>query len=230
MEIKNKKRLITPALKKKYKKDWNSCFANFYPEKYFLISRRVGPLIISIGFDVGRHREYYKLDFSVENLSEPSDVRTCCLLDSLRSERTNGIDFITVLGHESGKYITAAERMKSQYPFLNESPISLNQIIQAYKDYCQVHPNANRLHYSDPALIAAWAGKLDLAQELLEWGYNIFKNKPEGAHERVGGLDTWYKSIQEKISNPDRLREIVEEQAVFHKVDHIPVEDMIIDV
>ena len=178
MEIKNKKRLITPALKKKYKKDWNTLFANFYAENYYVLSKRVGPIIISITFDVGSDREYYKPGFSVYNLCDPSDAITACLYDILRSERTNGLDFITVLGHESGKYITAAERMKSQYPFLNESPISLNQIIQAYKDYCQVHPNANRLHYSDPALIAAWAGKLDLAQELLEWGYNIFKKLP----------------------------------------------------
>ncbi len=230
MEIKNKKRLITPALKKKYKKDWNSCFSNFYPEKHFLISRRVGPLIFSITFDVTSGRAYYEPGFSTEILCHSLDYRTNCLHDSLRSERTNGIDFITVLGHESGKYIEAAERMKLQYPFLNESPISLKQVIQAYKDYCQAHPNANRFHYADPALIAAWAGKLDLAQELLDWGYNIFKDWPARCHDELGGLDTWYKSMQEKISNPDRLREIVKEQAVFHKVDHIPVEDMIIDV
>lgn len=220
---------ITSAFKKKIVKDWNVFFPTFTGREPTGISRRVGSLLISISFRIASHREYYMPGFGVHNFCTEFDFLTIILDTPLRTIRTNAEDSITVRAHENGAYIEAAERMRQQSLLPLDGAISLNMIIKAYKDYLANGGSKSISLVEDPALIAAWAGQEKKAQELLEWGYKEFATWSENSHQRRGGLENWLKSMQERISDPARLREIAEEQAVFHKVDHIPQEELIID-
>jgi hypothetical protein len=218
-----------PSFRKVILRDWHECIPTLIIRKPMAISRRAGPLLISIGFDVRGDREYYMQGFCAHNLSNPLDFLAAALDTPLRTIRTNAPDFLTVRGHEKEDYLEAAERMKKQALLPLEGPISLQMIIKAYKAYVAAGNSVSIRVVQDPALIAAWAGQNELAKDALEWGYKEFATWPELSHERQGGLNMWYKAMQEKIANPEKLRQIAEEQAIFHKVDHIPMEELIID-
>ncbi len=216
---------ITPAFRKRVLKDWHVFFPSLTIDSPACLTRRVGPLLISLGFDVKSGREYYYPGVGVHNLCNPLDFMTSTLSTDLHGSPS----FFSVLGHHEGRYIEATERMRNQSPLALEGPISLSMIIKAYKNYTNSPRSKSISLIQDPALIASWAGQEKIAQEALNWGYNEFKTWSERSHERHGSLEGWLKGMQEKISNPETLREIAEEQARFHKVDHIPMEELIID-
>lgn len=231
--IDNKKKFVKPKItavfRIKIQKDWHTQFPFLYLEKTSALSRRIGPLLLSIGFEIRSGREEYQPAFGVHNLCCAIDFITSTLDEPLRTVRSNSPENITVRAHEKGDYIEAAERMKKQALLPLEGPISLQMIIKAYKAYVAAGNSVSIRVVQDPALIAAWAGQNELAKDALEWGYKEFATWPELSHERQGGLNMWYKAMQEKIANPEKLRQIAEEQAIFHKVDHIPMEELIIE-
>ncbi|MBY0273451.1 MAG: hypothetical protein K2X02_08640 [Alphaproteobacteria bacterium] len=220
---------ITPAFKKRILKDWQACFPNLVPDNSVSLSRRVGPLLVFVGFNISRGREDYEPVSGVHNLCNTRDFLTSTLNTPLRTIRTNAQDWLTVRAHEEGQYIEAAERMKQQAPLPLEGPISLNMIIEAYMKYVEKRGSTTINLLQDPALIAAWAGQRKVAEKALDWRYKDFATWPEKSHEKRGGLEGWYKDMKEKIAHPERLRAIVEEQVVFHKLEHIPVEELVID-
>ncbi len=216
---------ITPAFKKRILKDWQVCFPNLVIKPPLSLSRRVGPLLISVGFDIRRGQERYKPGCGVHNLCNEIDFLTATLGTDLEGSPSS----ITVRAHEDGRYIEAAERMRNQAPLPLKAPISLNMIIKAYKEYTEKNGTKTIDLLQDPALIAAWADQAKKAQEMLEWGYQQFRTWSEHSHQRHGGLEEWLVSMQEKIAYPEQLRLIAEEQAIFHKLNHIPTEELIID-
>jgi hypothetical protein len=220
---------ITPAFKKRVLKDWQVCFPTLVIKPPLSLSRRIGPLLISIGFDIQSDRGNYYPGFGVHNLSSPRDFLISTLDTDLRTIRTNATDWVTVRGHEEGKYIEAAERMKQQSPLPLKGPISLNMVIKAYKKYTEETRTMSISLVQDPALIAAWAGQKEIAEKALNWGYEQFSTGGPQFQQDAGGLEGWYKDMKEKIAHPETLRAIVEEQVVFHKLSHIPMEELVID-
>jgi len=194
------------------------------------LSRRVGPLLITLACGVKSGRENYYPEFGVHNLSYPLDFMTSTLNEPLRTLRTNAPDSLTVRAHEKGDYVEAAARMKVQALLPFEGPISLSMIIEAYQQYAIRMPAlCSASTFQDPALIAAWAGRAELAREMIEWGLKGISKWSKDSQERLGGLHGWYKDMEARIADPQKLRQIVEEQVIFHKLTHIPEEELIID-
>lgn len=220
---------ITPSFKKKILKDWQAHIPTLTIKPPGSLSRRVGPLLISVGFGVARGSEYYEPGFSVHNLAQEMDFLTGILGEPLRTLRSNAPDWLTVRAHDKGDYVEAAERMKAQARLPLDGPIPLSMIVAAYKKYREEHRLTTVKLIQDPALIAAWAGQGALAKELLEWGLEGFLTWPQETQNEFGGPDGWRKDMEERISNPEKLRHIVEEQVIFHKLTHIPGEELIID-
>jgi len=220
---------ITPAFRKIILRDWHTCIPTLTIRKPMAISRRAGPLLVSIGFDIGSGREYYKPGFCAHNLSSQLDFLAAIIREPLRNIKTQGQSLLTVRAHEKGDYIEAAERMKAQSLLPLDKPISLKMIINVYKKYVDADRELTIDLLQDPALIASWAGQAKLSAELLDWGYKTLTKWPDVYYKEWGSPEIWYKAMQEKIANPEKLRRIAEEQAIFHKVDHIPMEELIID-
>lgn len=220
---------ITPSFRKKILKDWQLCIPSLTIRKPMALSRRVGPLLISIGFDATSGSKYYQVAFNIHNLSSPFEFLTATMKTYLRTIKTKAPDLIGVQGHEEGKYKEAALRMRAQAPLPLEGPISLNRIIQAYQSYMENGGTKTIDLVQDPALIAAWAGQAEKAKEVLDWGYEAYKAWAETFVDNEEDVDGWLLEMQEKISNPDQLRKIAEEQAILHGVDKVPMEDLILD-
>lgn len=212
---------ITGPMKTKITNDLLFEFPGYKKENLASIAKRVGPLLISIGYEV-RYSTDIKIGCSLFNLSNGLE-RMCANLDTIPKSRRDNITFEQ---HEKGLYKEAAAELKELFPIPLEGPVTLKQVFEGYKKYTS-NPYAIRSerHYQDPALIAAWAGKLDKAQEYLDWGYdaymaaNIFKPDPK----------QWYKDMQQRITDPDALRKIVAEQIEHHKLGKIPYQELIVD-
>ncbi|MBW8309453.1 MAG: hypothetical protein K0M45_07460 [Candidatus Paracaedibacteraceae bacterium] len=233
---------ITATIKKKVKIDWQqqlpSLTAGAEPQRFYL-SRLVGPLMIGISFDTKSfNNEYYPV-FSAKTLLEVRDHLGRTLSKDLMNSRINiagdKIDFIvsiSVKRHEKGEYIEAAQLMKEQALLPLEGPISISMVADAYQQYAKRPGTSFQMALiQDPALIAAWGGRDDLAQKYLDWGYETYKDWM--ANRRNPEIDDnpeeWLKTMQARIADPETLRQNVKEMIVKHKLGYLPQEDLILE-
>ena len=223
---------LTPAIKKKIKKDWHACFPHLtIREKRFSLSRIVGPLLITLGLDTKSYNNEYYPNFGVHNLCKSLDFLTRILDEPLRIIKTKAPDSLSFMRHEKGLYLEMAERMRQQIILPFEGPVSLSMIINAYQKYTD-----NRIvtidQLEDPALIAAWAGQSDKAEQALEWGYQQLIRwdlTSEQLEEEGGSPEAWRDQMKERISKPEELRQICQQQIIQHNLTYIPQEPLILE-
>lgn len=176
-----------------------------------------------MGYDISYSTDV-KIGFSVFNLSNSLDFMGATFKVIPKSRRYA----ITWQQHEDGKYLEAAAELRELSKIPVEGPVRLSQVIEAYKIEPFVEQLTMSRHFEDPALIAAWAGKTDLAMECLEWG-KFYYNKNCAGSIRHPVTDIWYEKMLQKIHDPKGLRQTVEDQIVFHKLTKLPREELIID-
>ena len=133
---------------------------------------------------------------------------------------------ITWEQHEKGLYKEAVAELKALFPIPLEGPVTLTQVFEGYKKYAANDLYCSCRHYQDPALVAAWAGKLDKAQEYLDWGCSAYKDAKIGKPIPV---EEWYQNMQTLIADPEALRKTVWQQIEHHKLAKIPYQELIID-
>lgn len=228
MRMKMQKRIdikIDNKMKTKITNDWLTEFPGYKKVRPQAWKKRVGPLCFNMGYDMGYLSIEYKIRGSYFNLSNPLDF-TCANLSfepksfhcfQIRWER-----------HEQGRYKQAAQELREQAPIPLDGPVTLSQIINAYKNNPELEYLTSKRELEDPALIAAWAGKIDLAKELLDWAKPYYEKRFNSPSSQ--NTEEWYQSMLIRISNPEKLRQTVEEQVVFHKLTKIPCEKLIIDI
>ncbi len=233
---------ITANVKKKVKVDWQQQIASLRagpePQRFYL-SRLVGPLMIGVSFDTKSFNNEYYPGFDCQTLLEIRDHLGRTLSKDLMNSRINiagdKIDFIVSISvnrHEKGDYIEAAQLMKEQALLPLEGPISISMIADAYQQYAKRPGTSFQMALiQDPALIAAWGGRNDLAQKYLDWGYETYKGWMANRRnlEIDDNPDEWLKTMQARIADPEMLRQNVKEMIAKHKLDYLPQEDLILE-
>lgn len=213
---------IDSKMKTKMTKDWSTEFPSFKKTRSCLLEKRIGPLEISFGYEV-RYGTDVLMTISVFNLSNPLDFMCANLKIRPESRRKR----LTWIQHEQGKYKEAAEELRQQAPISLEGPVTLSQVISAYKNNPELECLTSKRELEDPALIASWAGETDLAKELLVWAKPYYEKRfGQGSKP----TEEWYQEMLQKVSDPEKLRRTVEEQVVFHKLTKVPYEELIIDI
>lgn len=215
---------IDRKMKTKITNDWLKEFPSYKKDRPQGWRKRVGPLDFFMGYDV-KYSKRIKIGFSVFNLANPLDF-TCANVSVHPKSRRESI---TWKQHEEGKYKEAAEELRQLSIIPIEGPVKLSQVIEAYKTHKDTPYSTSARPFEDPALIAAWAGKLELAKELLDWGKPYYE-KNCSRNPQKKDTDEWYKWMLGEISDPEALRKTVEEQVEFHKLTKVPYEDLIIDM
>ncbi len=205
-------------------RDWLKEFPSYKKILPQAWTKRVGPLSFDMGYNVSWGTDV-KIEFSIFNLANPLGFMSATLPVRPKSRLYS----LTWKQHEEGKYKEAAEELRQVSVLPIEGPVKLSQVINAYQTYPGLEYQSSPRYFEDPSLIAAWAGKLELAKKLLDWGsawYEIrFCKRPD-----MKKTDEWYQSMLEKISDPEGLRKTVEDQVVFHKLTKLPYEELIIDM
>ena len=192
-----------------------------------LFTKIHGCLDLSIGYGIEWGRDI-RIGASVFNLANPLDFRCANLLIKPKSRRSS----VTWKEFEDGKFLEAINEIKELAAIPLEGDLTLSQIINGYKNYTG-HVVSSR-HFEDPALIAAWAGRPEVAKDCLEWGLAGVKEKygDHGIYKNGSSMtiDNWYTDMQAKIANPEQLRQDVEDQITHHKLTKVPRYDIIIDM
>jgi hypothetical protein len=221
------KPVITKPFLKKVADDWNRCFPNLTLDNEFGLSRIVGPLLIYVGFDVISKNEEYYPQFGVHNLARRESYLTCMLSRPLRILQPKAASWLSLEGHDEGHYISLAEQMKKMAHLPLQGTVSVSMVFEAYKKYVARNIDFYLIdQFQDPALIAAWSGQLEKADECLEWGFGEFLKWEEEAQKKYGGRDGWYTKMQQRIHDSEMLQRIVEEEIAKHGLTHIPREEL----
>ena len=190
-------------------------------------SRIIGCLEQSVGYWIDWGTDI-KLMGCVFNLANPLDFSCANLGVEPQSRRYS----VTWKEFEDGKFLEAIDEIKELAAIPLEGGLTLSQIINGYKNYTG-HVVSTR-HYEDPALIAAWAGRPEVAKDCLEWGLaGVKEQNPSGfvyKQDDKFTIDDWYADMQMKIANPEQLRQDVEDQIIHHKLTKVPRYDIIIDM
>lgn len=219
---------IDRSKQQKINQDWASYFPGFVLDRFGVLRKRVGPLLLSVGYQLARLSIDYEPATWILNLCNAEKGLYGCLSVRPKSRRSS----ITWEQHEKGLYKEAVEELKELSTLPLSSPITLNQIIESYNK-----EQGNRGFYlhelEDPALIAAWAGKVEWAKELaLEslnyWEARIEERKKETGREPLAKPREWYQSLLQRL-DPEKLRQKVEEEIIKHKLTNVPYEELIID-
>ena len=190
-------------------------------------SRVIGCLEQSVGYWVDWGTDI-KLMGCVFNLANPLDSSCANLGIEPQSRRYS----VTWKEFEDGKFLEAINEIKELAAIPLEGDLTLSQIINGYKNFTgSVYEER---HFEDPALIAAWAGRPEVAKDCLDWGLSGVKEKygDNGIYKNGKSMtiDEWYVDMQAKISNPEKLRQDVEDQIVHHNLTKVPRYDIIIDM
>ena len=205
-------------------RDWLKEFPSYKKVRPQAWKKIVGPLSFHMGYNVSWGTDV-KIGFSIFNLSNPLDFM-CATLDLEPKSRRYSI---TWKQHEEGKYKEAAEELRQLSIIPIEGPVRFSQVVEAYQNYPDLKYTTDERYFEDPALLAAWAGKTELAKKLLDWGSSWYEVRFCKKSD-MKKTDEWYQSMLAKISDPEGLRKTVEEQIVFHKLTKLPYEELIIDM
>jgi hypothetical protein len=213
---------IDGKMKTKIRNDLLIEFPEYKRSSSCSLDKRIGCLLLGIGYYIN-HGTDIRMKYSSFNLSNPLDFM-CANLSMEPKNRWK----VNWPKYEQGLYKEMAQELRDLAPIPIEGNVTLSQIINGYKNYNLDNVVENR-HFEDPALIAAWCGRLDVAKNCLDWGKQAYYDRFKGAHN-FPTIDDWYAHMLTRISNPETLHRIVDEQVTHHKLEKMPYQDIIIDI
>lgn len=212
------------ADKTQIKKDWLKYFPEMaYSKKkpYLIIKKMVGPLILSIDFEL---RQFlgsdYRVNFSVQNLLEtkPPEIGGYWAYFFYNPPKSN----FTYQEHfMETKYKEAAVKIIENSPVKPIGPLSLQDIAKAYwseLDNSRQSPHVGFLKLLP--LVASWCGEVKQAREHLA----RLKNKLP-SYYTLNGLKydpTWFEDLVSEIEQPEMLRERVRAEVKKHQFEWVP--------
>lgn len=213
-------------MKKKIENDWTNLLVNFRFTKRQnnCWSKLIGPVLVSIWYTYEYGTEY-RVNFSLFNLSNPYNNVYACFLTRPKTRRSS----ITWIQHEEDKYKEAIGDLQLQIPISIIEPVTFLSLFDAYKNFSDLDFTTDSRYFEDPALIAAWSGNVDFARQCLDWGRRFYEKNCSQLPD-CRSTDEWYQWMLEKISDPEKLRQTVNEQIAFHKLTKLPYEELIIDI
>jgi len=204
-------------------RDWEREFAllQFWKPKRLL--KRHGPLLVGICLD---------RDSSGDNYTPMAHFHVLCIpfptisLSLCGEVLYRGVPrHIKVKNHQA-EFHEAAAALKAEQRYLNSTSLKFNDFLEATAAYF----NSRKTGYSakgmfnslqDVVAVAAWMGRLDYAQQALDYFYNESIGWDERYLNIVGSRESWRDKVQAWIDDPQILRDNVEEQITTHKLDAI---------
>ena len=221
---------IDNKMRTKITNDWLKEFPEYKKHPSGRIDKVVGCIVISISYELTRLYDHYEIKSAICNLLNAPKWIYAALSYRPKSRRSS----LTWEQHEKGLYLEAVQELKNDGPLPLEGPLTLSQLLAAYNKYKE-EPGFSMHKLEDPALILAWAGKIQHAKQVAEENF-------EGWHQRL--LDKYkdldkpipiqpldfLKEFLPRLESQQALQKQLEQEIIRHKLDKIPRYDLIIDV
>lgn len=200
--------------KKTITNDWEEALKSLKRYKNLYINNRVGPLVVGIYLKMGRLNTYYTPIYYVHNLCRtfPQLTLTMSIKEKMiPTEKHNEM------------YMREAESLAKQAYISIDGNLNINEVIAGYERYF-ISPNmTSYVEYEDLALICGWTKEAKKIEYVLNIVYNELKSWPEERYfAEFDGFEKWFKSLEKKVWDGDKLRSIVESELMKHKLVKIP--------
>ncbi len=214
-------RKFTFADKEKITNDWNMIFPSLGVYKPMHLLNRLGPLLIGILLEVKPGNGSYTPIFHVHNLCKHFPVVTLGLEMAINRQ------YINQEKHES-KYQETALQINKEALIPFEEDIPLDMVLKGYETYIdkRLDPFLPQT-YEDMILVSAWCGNKVQVQTGLKFAQSHMKNWPEEILARIGGLDVWLMSVEEKAQNREKLIMTYEEEIINLRADKLPIRNIL---
>jgi hypothetical protein len=208
---------IASADKKRITEDWSLLFPSLGVYKPMHLLNRVGPLLVGILLEVKSGSDSYTPTFHVHNLCKPFPVVTLGL------ETTVNRQYIHLEWHER-KHTEIASQINKMALIPFEGDLALDAVLKGYKVYIEkrINPYLPQT-YEDMILVSAWCGNSIQVQKGIELAESHMKQWPEQILTRIGGLEAWLKSVDEKAKDRENLIATSNQQSIELKVDQLPM-------
>ena len=185
------------------------------------LMNRLGPLLVGILLEVKSGNESYIPTFHIHNLARPFPAVYLGLKTTLNKQ------YVHMEWHErKHKEMALTMRENALVPF--EGDIKLDIVLKGFWTYIEkrVDPFLP-LTYEDMILVSAWCGNLVEVQKGLELAESHMKRWPEQILTRIGGLEVWLKSVEEKAKHRENLIATSNQQSIELKADQLPIRKII---
>lgn len=219
-------KLLNAAVEKQITRDWQAELPSLGIYKPRHLLRRVGPLLVGICLDRDSSANKYMPTFHVHCLCAAFPSVSLLLDTQLRTERTDGPDYIEVRLHED-KYKEAAARMARQSLLPMSGDLTLAQVLDAYREH-MLTPMGRLtvMHlYRDMILLSAWAGDQKGALKLLEEA--LSSTTDEATFRHVGGRTGFETECRKSIANPENIEQVVQDQVAALKLAELPQSNLL---
>lgn len=230
---KMKPQKLTRAVEKRITEDWAREFPGMGAYKRRWLMRRVGPLLIGISLDRDSHGDLYKPSVHVFFLGRhwPASEPALTLNESLRTSRTHAPDDVEVREHEE-KYLDAVQRMKEQALLPLDGPVTLDEVLEAYRTHHERAPmgkpslTSHVILMCDVILLLVWCGRTAEAERMLQEVLESVSDERSYRHP-YGSREAFDRAMREAIEHPGTLREQVERQIERLGVQELPVSELL---
>ena len=213
----------------KITKDWQRELPKLGINRPMSLLRRVGPLLVGVSLEreIGSR---YTPTFHVHFLGTQSPGMLLSLWTPLRYEsgpRSDLPQTIFSSEHEA-KYKDAAQRLVQQAPLSIEGPISISEVVEAYRQDMKTREGRAEIaqRYRDCIKLLACYGLADQARAMLDEIHGIAKDDDE--YSRFGGRVSFDREMLESIEQPQKVWDQVEQSLKALKVPRrVPVEEFV---
>ena len=219
-------KLLNAAVEKQITREWQAELPSLGIYKPRHLLRRVGPLLVGICLDRDSSANKYMPTFHVHCLCAAFPGVSLMLATQLRTERTEGPDYIEVRLHED-KYNEAAARMARQSLLPMTGDLTLAQVLDAYRKHMTTPMGRlTVMHlYRDMILLSAWVGDQQGVSKLLE---EALRSTADDANFRhVGGRTGFETECRKAIANPGSIEQVVQDQVTALKLAELPQSNLL---
>lgn len=216
-------RKLSRTVDKYITEDWRLMLPGLsvYRPRWFL--RRVGPLLVGVCLDRDSSGEDYQPCVHVHFLGRASDFIALTLCTQLKS-RSGGPKSVRVRWHKE-QYVDAASRLIQQSPLPLAGPVTLDQVIQAYRNAMLTFAFRHALEYADLIVLLAWGRREGEAREVLEEAFRELTG--ERAFLWFDGREGFERTMRGAIEDPDSINRTVEAEIVAHRLEGICSSELI---
>lgn len=213
---------LTKSVENQITLDWQHELPSLgvYRPRHLL--RRVGPLLIGVCLDRDSGGEKYKPCFHVHFLGKSFPVVSLTMCTQLKA-KSGGPDFVEVKFHQE-LFKDAARRMAEQSPLALKGPITIQQVLGAYREHAMT-PLGQRQYailHGDCILLLSMVNRQNEARSLLS---EILKDvSDERAFQSFGGPDSYANQMLNWISHPESICRTVDDQIRSLGLTEIPNE------
>lgn len=211
---------LTPALKKSILRDWQAMLPQFTSYGPMAMGRLVGPFVQGVSLDRDSSNATYLPTLHAHCLCQPFPSVSLSLRQPLLSARSGTVDRISVQFH-GAKFREACNRLMSAALLPVAGDWTIDEVLEAHARYRRLEIADTRFPVKlmeDAVSMCAWLGKTDQALAQAARYLDEARGWPENVLQREGGLPGWKKTLLDLAESGDRLRRVVAEQIVEHKL------------